>query len=363
MNKLQRKDIGWQFYLKSDEAWLAMKKACLKAQHTIDMEQYILQNDEVGREFIEILKKKSVDGVKVRLLCDMSGSISFYNSFLPKELRESGVEVRFFNIIKLWRVYNFSSWFFRDHRKILVVDGSVGFIGGVGIRNDMKDWRDTHIRVEGNIVKEMELIFNEMWETSAQKGLVKRIRKAKDFVKGFYILTNSPHFRRRFIYHELLDFIRSARKYVYLTTPYFVPDRKFSRVLRIAAKKGVDVSILIPKGSNYFWVDRASEASFDSLLKSGVKIFRYTGELLHSKTAVIDDAWGTVGSFNLDSMSFVFNYEANIASTNEEFVQTLKNTFLNDLEKTEEISLAKWRERSSVVKTQEYLAKIIRGFM
>jgi len=354
---------NWHFYLKTEDAWLSMKEACFNARKTIDIEQYILENDSIGREFLDLFKEKSKQGVKIRILCDMAGSFSFYNSRLPKELREAGIEVRFFNIISPWRIKSFFSWFFRDHRKIMVVDETVGFIGGVGIRSDMRNWRDTHIKVLGNITKEMSDAFQEIWESSQEKNLLKRIRKARNFSKGFQFLTNSPHFKKRFLYQAHINAIRNAEKSIYLTTPYFIPDKKLSSVLKKASARGVDVKILVPKYSNYFWVDRASQSTFEKLLEAGVEIYRYSGEMMHAKTAVIDSTWATVGSFNLDSLSFLFNYEANIVSNRKNFAEEVEKYFFEDLEQSEQIEIDRWKARSFVLKFYEFLALPMKKFL
>ncbi len=354
---------NWHFYLKTEDAWLSMKEACFNARKTIDIEQYILENDLIGKEFLDLFKEKSRQGVKIRILCDMAGSFSLYSSRLPKELEEVGIEIRFFNIIKPWRIRSFFSWFFRDHRKILVVDGNVGFIGGVGIRSDMRNWRDTHLKVLGDITKEMSEAFQEIWESAGEKSLLKRIQKARDFSKGFQFLTNSPHFRKRFLYQAYISAIRSAEKSVYLTTPYFIPDKKMSGALKRASMKGVDVKILVPKYSNYFWVDRASQSAFEKLMDAGVEIYQYPGEMLHAKTAVIDSSWATVGSFNLDSLSFLFNYEANIVSNRKNFAEEVERYFFEDLEKSEQLEMASWKKRSKLLKLYEFIALPMKKFL
>lgn len=354
---------NWHFYLKTEDAWLSMKEACFNARKTIDIEQYILEDDDIGNEFLDLFKEKNKQGVKVRILCDMAGSFSFYNSNLPKELVKAGIEVRFFNIISPWRIRSFFSWFFRDHRKIMVVDGGVGFIGGVGIRSDMENWRDTHLKVLGDITKEMSESFQEMWESAGEKSLIKRIKKARGFSKGFQFLTNSPHFKKRFLYRAHIDAIKNAKEKIYLTTPYFIPDKKLSRVLKKASAMGVDVKILVPKYSNYFWVDRASQSTFEKLLNAGVEIYRYSGEMMHAKTTVIDSSWATVGSFNLDSLSFLFNYEANIVSNKKSFVEEVEKYFFEDLEKSEKIDLKRWKNRSAILKFYEFLALPMKRFL
>lgn len=341
-----------------------MKEACISARRSISLEQYIFENDQIGRDFADIFIKKNREGVRIRILCDMVGSLSFYNSKIPALLRSHGIEVRFFNPIQLWRVYTFSSWFFRNHRKILIVDDNISFTGGIGLRLNMRSWRDTYAKFTGEgITNEIKRAFEEMWEFSKARSFGDRTKKSGVFAKGFQFLTNSPHLGKRFFYHEFIESIRNAQTYCYITTPYFVPDRRLVRVLSMAALRGVDVVVLIPEYSNHPLADRASHIFFDRLLRSGVHIYRYQGNMLHAKTAVIDNKWSTIGSFNLDSLSFTWNYEANVVSTTEAFCEDLRKFFEKDLEQADELALVEWRDRSFLDKMKEKLITPIRRFL
>jgi len=340
-----------------------MKEACLNARKTIDIEQYIIEGDAVGHELFELLAQKQKAGVHIRILCDMVGSYSFFSSDLPNTLRDIGVNIRFFNIIKPWRIQSFFSWFFRDHRKIMVIDGNVGFVGGVGFRADMKEWRDTHVKMMGPIVKEMRFAFEEMWETAGKENFFRRMGRTSKFLHGFNFLTNSPFIRKRFIYRNLLSAIKSAKQYAFFTTPYFVPDRRIRKALLDASARGVDVRILVPQKSNYPIVDLASHTCFNQLLSGGVKIFLYKGEMLHAKTAVSDDNWASVGSFNLDSLSLFYNYEANIISAKTEFIREIRLLFEKDLGQAEAISASMWKSRPRRQKILEFFIYPLRRFL
>ncbi len=322
-----------------------MKEACLQAGVSIDIEQFILENEGIGEEFIKLFIQKRKEGVKVRVLCDMVGSYPFFNSKVPSLLREHGIEVRFFNIVRPWKIQTIFSWFFRDHRKILIVDSQTGFIGGVGMREDMRGWRDTHIKVSGSIVEEMHHAFEEMWRLAKARTFNERRKRARSFSKQFQFITNSPYFKKRFLYYKLIEVLRSAHKSIYITTPYFVPDRRLIRVLSMAALRGVDVVILIPEKSNHPMVDRASRIFFDRLLRSGVHIYLYRDSMIHAKTVVIDGEWATIGSFNMDSLSFIWNFEANIVGTSKVFVKEIEGLFKEDLMRSNELTLLEWRDR------------------
>jgi cardiolipin synthase len=184
-----------------------------------------------------------------------------------------------------------------------------------------------------------------MWRI-VEQGKFLPFKTASVYVKNFAFRTNAPHMRQRFIYNELIEAIRNAKKYIYLTTPYFVPDIRLLRVIRLAAKRGVDVRILLPMISNYKSIDFAAQSYFTLLLKAGVKIYRYTDPMLHAKTAVIDREWSTVGSFNLDGQSMLFNYEMNVVSHSEEFAFELQEIFIKDLQHAKQVLANDWYKRS-----------------
>ncbi|HLP44199.1 MAG TPA: phospholipase D-like domain-containing protein [Candidatus Nanoarchaeia archaeon] len=362
-----------KFYLFGHASWSAMLAACSNARESIDIEQFIFADDEIGRQFIEILRERSWAGIKVRILCDAVGSWTLYSSPLAALMQQDRIEIRFVNIVSPWRVNKFFSWFFRDHRKLLIIDKKIGFTGGVGIRNDMHDWRDTNVEVRGSIVKEMVVTFNEMWAQVANRDILSRISKARGFTRGFRFITNAPYLKKRFLYHSIIDALRSARTYAYITTPYFVPDRRLARVLRLAVKRGVDVRILLPgvpenpentlNAKSQLIVTYAAHSYYEPMLRAGVKIYEYQKSFLHSKTMVIDDEWSTVGSFNLDSLSFWYNYEANIVSTDQESAQTIKDHFFEDLKQSTEVKLETWIKRPLYQKIREFLVMPLRRFL
>ncbi len=351
------------FFTKTEDAWEAMLAACKEARVSIDLEQYIFTNDDVGRQFIEIFIQKIKEGVKVRLICDTVGSYYFYNSSIPQTLRAAGIEIRFFNIISPWRIHNCFSWYFRDHRKILIVDGKTAFVGGVGIRESMRSWRDTNVMVTGRIIEEIQKTFNEMWILVAEKNIFARIRRSRQQHKKINFVTNSPYPRRRFLYHQFIEAIRSSKKYVYLTTPYFVPNQKLLRTLTNAVRRGVDVRVVVPKTSDTVLVNRASHSFFYELLDSGVRIYQYPKDFIHAKTAIVDDTWSTIGSFNFDNLSFLYNHEANIVSMDRVFTKILKDQFLTDTEHSEEVTLNEWEKRPILWKLREFMVLPIRRFL
>jgi cardiolipin synthase len=351
-----------QFYTGTQAAWDAMFADIEAAKRSIIFEQYIFVNDSVGQKFFDALRKKAREGVKVRLMIDMVGSFSFYRSDLPEVLKTEGIGLMFFNPISPSRIANFTSNFFRDHRKILVIDDEIAHIGGVGIQEHMAKWRDTHMRLTGPLVEHLRMSFEDVWE-GAKKGFYIRYSKFNTFVKKYELLTNSPSIRQRYIYQNMLAQIRNAKKYIYLTTPYFIPDVPLYRALYLAAKRGVDVRILVPEMADHLFVNHARESYFTLALKAGMKIYVYQPIMMHAKTAVIDDEWATAGSFNLDSLSFFFNHEANLISSDGFFIEEIKKHFFEDLKVSREIILAEWKKRPLSKKFLELLTWLFHGIM
>jgi len=352
-------DTGWKFYLTGEQAWEAMLLACGHAEKSIDFEQFIFAYDSIGRCFHELFIAKARAGVRVRLIIDTGGSYSFYNSKPHRELAKAGVEVKFFSPISPWRLNNISSFFFRNHRKLLVVDGLIGFTGGVGIEERVRGWRDTHLSISGPVVAEFSQAFDLMWRTITS-GRYKRFRRNWKAVGEFALLINSPRFRQRHIYYEYMRRLRRAKRYIYLTAPYFVPSQRLFFWLMRKARRGVDVRLLLPERSDYDMVDAAGRSYYQLLFNAGVRIYHYRGGLrrermLHVKSAVIDDSWATIGSSNLDSLSFVYNYEANLVSTNLGFAGEIREQFINDLKEAKEIMRADWPRRSALQKFYELL--------
>lgn len=351
-------NTNWQFYTDPSEAWEAMFSDCANAQVSIDINQYIFEPDELGKRFIDLFITKAKQGVRVRMLCDAVGSRGMFYSDYPKVLSEAGVQIMFFNPISPWRFYNFTSWFFRDHKKLLIVDGNIAHTGGLGISARMTNWRDTDVRVAGPLVDSMQEMFARMWDMTVKNKFM-AFDRLQSGAAGFDFVASSPILRprrvQRYVHDTFIDAIRGARKYVYLTSPYFVPDWKFFRSLRLAAKRGVDVRLLLPAFPDIEWLNLAASSYFGLAFKSGIKIYKYSKSVLHAKSIIIDDEWGSVGSANLDNLSFKFNYEANIVSTNRDFNRDLKNQFLADLQSAKQVSPSEWGKRSRSQKFKELL--------
>jgi cardiolipin synthase len=325
------KDCKWHFCLSSVDTWQHMFGDCQAAKREIDFEQFIFTNDE--RE-----------GVKVRLLCDTVGSWNMTFAGTLRELREAGVEVLFFTPINPLRL-NYLKWFYRDHKKILVVDGEIAYTGGVGIQKEFEGWRDTHVRIVGEpIVSEIKNHFEIMWRIAKEEKFYP-FPYDRNFKNGFRFVENVPYAGRKELYYELVGAIKNAQEYVWITTPYFIPSLRLLRAIKRAAKRGAEVRLLLPLVSDSTWVNIASRFYFEQLLKLGVRINQYRSKMIHTKAVIVDDKWGTVGSMNMDNLSFHFNYEANLVSNNKQFIGDLKEHFLEDLKLSTHVVRKEWEHR------------------
>ncbi len=349
---------SWKFYTNTAEAWEAMLEALENAKHSIDLEQYIFYLDGIGLKFIDVLKRRALDGISIRVICDGVGSYSIYRSNIPEELRDLGIKFRIFNPLLPWSPNNESWWYFRDHQKLLIIDGVIGFTGGICLGEEMKGWRESHVKIIGPAVEEMSKSFELMWQKQYRKPRYLINRAKKEFLmrpeKEFSYVTNYPIPGKRFMYYELLRAIRKAKRYIYITTPYFLPDRKLLKSIKKAVRRRVDVKLLIPFSPNHTLADIGAKTFFTEVLEANVKIFRYRS-MIHSKTVVIDDSWSTIGSLNLDNLSLKYNFEANLVSLNKEFALELKSQFMKDLSYTGELTLREWDKRGLKEKILEFL--------
>ncbi len=354
----------WTLYTDNPQAWLAMLADCEGARESIDFENFIFTPDEIGTKFIDICARKAAEGVKVRFIWDAAGSFSFFGSSIAEDLKAKGIELVFFKTLLpgIFTFHRYRSWYFRNHRRTLIVDGNVGFTGSFCISKRMENWRDTSVRLEGSVVKEMQNSFERMWMRAHGKRMPK-VKKIKSSDREFEYMLNSPFPHQHHLYRNLVEAIRNAQKSIVITMPYFVPPHRLMRVLRLAAHRGVEVKILLPESSDFPTVDLAARTFFHTMLKAGMRIYLYTGKMIHSKTIVIDHEWATVGTLNLDHISLLYNFEANIVTDNADFAEELVSHFYEDLKSTHEVTLEEWKGRFFVEKIATFLVKFVRIFL
>ncbi|MDB5259623.1 MAG: phospholipase D/transphosphatidylase, cardiolipin synthase [Candidatus Taylorbacteria bacterium] len=366
-------ETTWKIYPSNKDVWEAMLEECRSATTSIDFEQFIFDNDEVGKRFIDVCTEKAKQGVRVRFLFDDAGTfglflwngsrrLGFSNALLFSELSKNGIQIAFFNTIIPKTLNNHRWWFFRNHRRSLVIDSKVAFTGSHCILKEVENWRDMSIRMTGPVVSQIEDSFSTMWNR-AHNMKVDWGKNHPDTEGGFSYETSAPLPKRRFMYFRLVNAIRSAQSYIYITTPYLIPDHRMLRVLRLAARRGVDIRLILPEATDHTVVDLGGRSYYSTLLRNGVKIYRLPAPILHSKVAVIDGDWGTVGTMNLDRISLRFNFEANIVGTDKTFVSELHQYCRNLMNEAVRVDLAEWEKRSSTQKWLEFLTRFIRQLL
>jgi cardiolipin synthase len=354
--------------LNGDEIFPAMLAAVRDAKHSITLETFIYWSGKIGAEFADALAERSRAGVRVHLLLDWVGSDKLDDDSLLK-MREAGVQIERYRPLR-W--YNLSRLNNRTHRKIMVVDGRIGFIGGVGIADlwlghaqSPDHWRDTHFQVEGPVVAQFQAGFLDNWmKTRADVLDDERYFPALDRAGDTtaQIFKSSPREGSNSARLMFLMSIEAARSQILIANSYFVPDDRCMEALVAAARRGVAVEILVPNHLTDVPLARhASRARWGPLLEAGVAIFEYQPTMYHCKVMVIDDRWTTVGSTNFDNRSFRLNDEANLNTLDLEFAAEQTRIFAADREHSIRITLDMWRNRPRREKIKEAFASLLRS--
>ena len=358
------------------ETYRAMFAAIDAARASINLETYILDDDEVGHRFVDALIVKQRAGVQVNLIYDGVGAIST-PSTLFQSLRDNGVRTLEFNPVNPlvakagWDVNH------RDHRKLLIVDGRTAFLGGINVSgvysggslgrrtparpSDKVPWRDTDVQIDGPVVAEFQMLFVATWakqhgETLAGRAYFPPLSRQGDEVMR--AIGTSPDDAMSRIYVTLLSAIESAETEILLTNAYFVPDPQLLATLIAAAARGVDVRMVLPGGTDSVLVFNAGRSHYDQLLKSGVKVYERQGALMHAKTAVIDGVWSTVGSTNLDWRSFLHNDEVNAVVLGSGFGNQMRSAFVADVAQSKAVTLEDWRQRPLSDRVKEAFSRL-----
>jgi cardiolipin synthase A/B len=352
----------------------AMFKAIEGAKDHINFETFIFSDDEVGRKFADRLKKKQAEGVQVNLIYDAVGSISTPAAFF-QGLRDAGANVLDFNPINPLEMRQLRATQ-RDHRKVVVTDGKIGFTGGVNISgvyyggtsmsggpSDSKEsWRDTHIEIEGPAVAELQRSFIESWRHQKGPPLAERNYFPHLGAQGkalVQVIPSYPGETHRLTYVMYMAAIKNARYSIDLTTPYFVPDHQMRKTIAQAANGGVAVRIVLPSSSDSSLALYAGRSFYSDLLESGVRLYELRDRMIHAKTAVIDGVWSTVGSTNMDLQSFRFNNEINVIVIGKDFADKMEDLFEQDLKTSEEVTAEKWSQRPILDRVKEFFARLL----
>lgn len=355
----------------------AMLAAIRGARDHINLETYILEDDETGQQFADALIAKQRAGVQVNVMHDSVGTLGTKKEFF-KQLRDAGIRTLEYNPVNPltakagWDVNE------RDHRKLLIVDGRTAFLGGINISSvyegvsfskrsarteaagEKLPWRDTHLQIDGPVVADLQRLFTDTWVQQkgdplpARNYFPKLAPKGDDVVRA---IGSSPKDPYSLIYATLISAINSAESDILITNAYFVPDPQLMASLKAAAARGVKVTLILPGKTDSGLVFHAGRASYTELLEAGIRIHERKGALLHSKTALIDGVWSTIGSTNLDWRSFLHNLEVNAVILGPAFGQQLRTLFDRDLAESNEITLEAWRHRGIGPRVREALSK------
>jgi cardiolipin synthase A/B len=352
----------------------AMFAAIEGAEHNINLETYIFDSDQIGDEFADALIAKQQQGVQVNIIYDGFGSVLTRRSFFNR-MRENGIRLVEFDSINPFAAGFHWAPLHRDHRKLMVVDGTIAITGGINIsgvyssgsgvlrrkkRSDdlAKEWRDTDVEIEGPAVAQFQTLFIANWLEQGGAPLMSADYFPALERQGHMIVRVLGSEPRQFstIYVTLISAIRNAQTNIYITDAYFAPGAQTLEALEAAARRGVDVRLLLPGRENEPLIGAAARSTFADLLDAGVKIYLWQGKMLHAKTATIDGVWSTVGSANLDWWSIARNDEINAVILSTQFGRQMNATFANDLKDSVQIDAADWQHRFLLERIEEAIA-------
>ncbi len=340
------------------------------AKDHIHMQYYIYDDDIIGNQVADLLCQKAKDGVEVRVIYDDFGAHGIKNTVV-KKMREAGVQVAPFYELKLPVMANRLNY--RNHRKIVVIDGIIGYVGGINMSDKYDNskenelyWRDTHIRIEGSAVLNLQHIFISDWNFCAGDHLEASPRyfplRLVEENKGEQVVqisSSGPDSKYPNIMFALIQAIGLAKEEILITTPYFIPNQSFIDAVKIASISGVDVKILIPGVSDSMIVNAASNSYYEDLLSVGVKIYKYRKGFVHAKTMVCDKKLSFVGTANLDHRSFELNFETNAIIYDQKFANELRDQFFVDLQDADELHLEDWEQRPTSTKLFERTVRML----
>ncbi len=335
-----------QLYMEGVSLFEDMQRAIEEAQELIYFETFIWKDDVAGLAFQEQFIRKAREGVKVYLVYDLLGNGVLGGSRLkfPKDVENLHV-VRYFSFKRLRHVLS-PSHYNVTHRKSLVIDNEIAFIGGFNIGEDYRTkWRDTHLRAKGEIALRLSYAFIDFWNHYGGRKYDKLEYPKQVWSNVLDVYRNDPMRRNYPIRSIYLRAIERAQDHVYITNAYFVPDPAFRQALIDAAQRGVDVQVILPWESNHLVVDWVARHYFSDYLNAGIKLFGYEAAMIHTKTVTIDGTWSLIGTANLDRLSLAFNHEINIEIFNEQVAQQMEEIFICDRLQTRTIELELWENR------------------
>ncbi|OWQ92342.1 cardiolipin synthase B [Roseateles aquatilis] len=367
----------------------AMFEAIGKARRQILLESYIIEDADVSRQLADLLLQRRAQGLEVAMIYDAVGSLGTEEAYFDR-LRQGGVAVCAFNPVNPLKRTRYNKITHRDHRKIMVVDGETGFTGGINISavyssgsggiggsrgarkpappagaasdaTQENGWRDTMIQVRGPAVQALHRLVRETWAQQQCEGTLAAVEPVAGPAPGqqlMRVIPAAPQDTENRIYTLLMGSIRAAQRSVYLTMAYFAPGKDMVDALCDAARRGVDVQLILPSRSDFSPVMYAGRSHYDRLLEAGVRIHELQNAVLHAKTAVIDGVVSTIGSSNMDWRSFVYNNEVNAVVLGEDFGGAMNRMFERDREASQTIDLQRWRDRGLIQRSKEFFSRM-----
>lgn len=350
---------GVEIFTEGDELYDAMLKDIQSAQHAIRCETYIFEEAEVGERFLQAFRDKAEQGVHVILRIDSAGTMFSLSNRAVKRLRESGVQ---FAWCHRWSWRDPLSFGHRNHRKLLIVDREAAYLGGFNIHNASSRrhsgdlaWRDTHVKLSKSEVHQAVAAFDSYGSKGREPAI--------DETNSYYLVATREHGRRDVMRKLFGRQFRRAKSRIWVTTPYFVPDRNTQKFLCKAASNGVDVRLLTSAKNDVPITQWAARAAYTQLLAAGVRVYEYQPRLHHAKTVVVDRDWSTIGTANLDYRSLFVNDEINLASRYEPMNAALARIFLEDLSESREVLDTPWKNRGVRTRVAEFIGWLGRRWL
>lgn len=357
-----------KIYVDGEEKFKQLIEDIKKAKKYIHIEYYIFRSDNLGKKIIDELTKKVKEGLEVRLLVDGMGSRRLIKKHLREYLNAGGKFAIFFPGI-LPHINTRINY--RNHRKIVVIDGQYGYVGGFNVGDEYINrdkkfgfWRDTHVRIKGDAVDDLNERFLLDWCYASKE----EIEEYSDYISkknkeggdvGIQIITSGPDHTEEYIKNSYIKLINSAKKSVYVETPYLVPDEPVLQALKISALSGIDIRIIIPGKPDHFFMPWVASSYMGELLESGVKIYLYQAGFIHAKTIVVDGLATSIGTANLDIRSFKLNFEVNALIYDDRIAKEYEKEVMKDIENSIEVTLDIHNNRSISLRIKESLIRLV----
>ncbi|WP_310175817.1 cardiolipin synthase [Neobacillus niacini] len=360
-------DTSTKILTNGEETFQHILEELKKAKHHIHLEYYIVRNDEIGQEIKEVLIEKAMQGVKIRFLFDAVGSWQLSKRYIT-ELKNAGIETVSFGPVKLPFLNN--KFNFRNHRKIIVIDGTIGFVGGLNIGDEYLGrvksigfWRDTHLMLKGEAVRTLQLIFLQDWYYMTNHSFLTAEYLSPQLDNkshgGVQLIAGGPDNEWSVIKNIFFSMIASAEKSVWIASPYFIPDEDIFSAIKVAALSGIDVRLLVPNRPDKRIVFHASRSYFPELLEAGVKVYEYERGFMHSKIIIVDDELASIGTSNMDMRSFHLNFEVNAFLFRTKSAQKLVAEYQNDLKFAKQLDLITFGKRHFGLRLLESTARLM----